>query len=228
MATLGGNEAAGLYGPIDVSAAATWPDGGAPSLPPVEAAAAAKRSRPETAAGADVNVGSGGSCAQGLACPLTSVGGHLCGASITIICVAMVLWPPLHFNLFVYYFICFFRLFIISLFAQVACARMAPIECVSAALTALTECAPAALIGCAALAPPLPVRAASTTRHEHECGPPCLSRTVPAACPVLGSYANAPGGGLRGVAVDGTPIRTRANTHVVCICVYIYLYLYYY
>ena len=146
-------------------------------------------------------------------------------ASITIICVAMVLWPPLHFNLFVYYFICFFRLFIISLFAQVACARMAPIECVSAALT---ECAPAALIGCAALAPPLPVRAASTTRHEHECGPPCLSRTVPAACPVLGSYANAPGGGLRGVAVDGTPIRTRANTHVVCICVYIYLYIYYY
>ena len=63
LATLGGNEAAGLYGPIDVSAAVTWSDGGAPGTPPVEAAAAAKRSRPETAAGADVNVGSGGSCA---------------------------------------------------------------------------------------------------------------------------------------------------------------------
>ena len=63
LATLGDSAAAGLYGPIDARAVATLPDGGAPGPSPVEAAATAKRSRPENMAGDDLNVGRGGSCA---------------------------------------------------------------------------------------------------------------------------------------------------------------------
>ena len=135
------------------------------------------------------------------------------------------------YSVFIYLIILFYLL-IIYLFAQVACACMASIECAPAVPN---ECALAALIGCAALAPPLPVRAASTTRHtcsplqsmsagRHACRVLCL-RTVPAAGPVLGSYANAPGGGLRGVAVNGTRVWTRANTYVVYMCVYIIIYI---
>ena len=47
---------AGLYGPIADRVAATWPGGGAPGPPLAEAAATARRYRPEKAAG-DENFG---------------------------------------------------------------------------------------------------------------------------------------------------------------------------